>query len=302
MKNSSIFHIGFHKTGTTWFQIYYYPYVKNANFIDVIQTKDLFINKKAFDKVIINKSNLDDNKPVIYCHEELTGNIHTGGMNSYITKEMAYRIKSVCPDSKIVIFIRNQIDMIASCYNQYIQEGGTYGVDRYLYHKDFNRIWRAPLFSFDHFNYYNIINLYSSLFGDENIFIFLFEEFDKDFDKFIVKFEDKLEIKSNWRATEKLNVRYRKGIMVLARIRNLFCYNDVLYKYYFCNLPIPSLLRKSNKLLRYLNRSPVFGMEVNSEKLLGDSVVQYIKNYYKEPNNKLNQRYGVKLDQYKYPL
>lgn len=301
MVKKTIFHIGFHKTGTTWFQNYYYPFVTNASYINAINTKDIFVDKNAFDTNYENLKLIDDSNTLIFCHEELSGNIHTGGMNAYVTKGIANRIKSIYPDAKIIIFIRNQIDMIASCYSQYVQEGGTYSVERYLHHLDYKRYWRAPLFSFEHFNYYNVIEYYSNIFGKSNIFIFLYEDFENNINEFIISFEKQLKIHSNWASKSRLNVRYRTVPMALARLRNIFCRNDVLYKYYFCNLPIPGLLKKSNKLLRYLNRYRIFGRVVNSEELLGLSTVQYIKSYYSESNQKLCKKFDIDFKKYKYP-
>ena len=107
MVKKTIFHIGFHKTGTTWFQNYYYPFVTNASYINAINTKDIFVDKNAFDTNYENLKLIDDSNTLIFCHEELSGNIHTGGMNAYVTKGIANRIKSIYPDAKIIIFIRN---------------------------------------------------------------------------------------------------------------------------------------------------------------------------------------------------
>lgn len=294
-----IFHIGYHKTGTTWFQKYYYPAVKNAEYVDHILTRKIFLDKKEFDAPDLDKLKLEPGKTYIFCHEELSGNIHTGGMNSFVTKGMASRIRDSYPSARIVIFIRNQIDMIASCYSQYVKEGGTYNVKRYVFHKDFKKIFRSALFSFDHFNYYNIVDHYVKLFGRNNVKIFLYEDFAHDTENFIRKFEEGLELESSLFDQVKPNAGYRRSIMTLARMINVFYRGDVLYKYYLFN--VPGLLRVSKRVLNFLNKHDVFGKRGDSEEILGASLVEYINNYYRESNNQLAITFNLDLKKYNYP-
>ena len=294
-----IFHIGYHKTGTTWFQKYYYPAVKNAEYVDHILTRKIFLDKRGFDIPDLNKLKMEPNKTYIFCHEELSGNIHTGGMNSFVTKDIAYRIRDLYPNARIVIFIRNQINMIASCYSQYIKEGGTYNVKRYVFHNDFKKIFRSALFSFDHFNYYNLVDHYVTLFGENNVNIYLYEDFAHDTQNFIGKFEERLTLESSSIGLVKPNVGYRKSIMALARFINVFHRGDVLYKYYLFN--VPGLLRTSKKALNFLNKNAVFGKRESPEKILGSPLVKHINNYYRESNNQLSITFNLDLKKYNYP-
>lgn len=50
-----------------------------------------------------------------------------------LSKEFAERIYSAFPRARIVIVIRNQLDIIAAAYAQYIKQGGTHKPEHFLY-------------------------------------------------------------------------------------------------------------------------------------------------------------------------
>ena len=175
MKN--IFHIGYHKTATTWFQKEFYPKT-NRKFVLRKDIQAFFYDRK---KINFPASNS------VFCDEELSGNIHNGGLSSFLSESVANKIATI-KDSEVILFIRNQKDIIASSYLQYIKEGGTYSLNRYLYHKEFPRNNRASLFSFKHFDYYDKIKMYENLLGKENVYVYIYEEFLENPKSFIAKF------------------------------------------------------------------------------------------------------------------
>jgi len=125
-----IVHIGYHKTGTSWFQKNFYPRVRNAGYLGRQAVRDAFLNTTAFafdpDKAAEVLSAETDGRPII-CEEDLSGHYYNGGCLESLSKDIAYRIHAVYPQAQIVIFIRNQLDMIRSTYLQYIRSGGTEG-------------------------------------------------------------------------------------------------------------------------------------------------------------------------------
>jgi hypothetical protein len=175
----NIFHVGYHKTATTWFQKNFYPFVDNISFVEREKIKDFFYFKKDI--------NFLSENDLVFCDEELSGNIHNNGLSEFLTDNVAHKI-SKFSNPKIIIFLRNQYDVITSSYLQYIKEGGTYSIQKYIYHNDFDKPNRSPLFSLDHFNYHKKISLYSQKVGSENIFIYLYEDFVLDPQNFIKKF------------------------------------------------------------------------------------------------------------------
>ena len=68
MKN--LFHIGYHKTATTWFQKKFYPFLENYIQVERSKIRDFFYENKFQD--------FKPDKNLIFCDEELSGNIHNG--------------------------------------------------------------------------------------------------------------------------------------------------------------------------------------------------------------------------------
>ena len=80
--------------------------------------------------------------------------------------------------------------MILLCLLIYniLRRGGNYSFLRYIEHKEFDRSNRTSLFSFSHFDFYNLILTYESLLGKENVHVYLFEDFLSDQKSFISSF------------------------------------------------------------------------------------------------------------------
>lgn len=283
---TNLFHIGYHKTATTWFQKEFYSKLKQI----VVDRKDI-------------QSFFYDDKEVsfpvdgaIFCDEELSGNIHNGGLSSFLSKGIAQKI-SLFKDAEVILFIRNQREIIASSYLQYVKEGGTYSVDRYLYHQEFPRNNRASLFSFSHFDYYNKIRMYEKLVGKNRLHIYLYEDFVLDPKEFMAKFIETHNLNINLESVnfKKNNPSYSYFSLFFGRIMNIFSRKNVLYKYYL--LHIPFIYKYTRALLSKIHIFPV-----NHNRLLGSKNISLINKRFESSNQKLSQEYKLNLEKYNYPL
>ena len=198
---------------------------------------------------------------------------------------------------KVIIFIRNQYDIIVSSYLQYIKEGGNYSFSRYIEHKEFERSNRSSLFSFKHFDYKNLIHKYQSLIGKENVYIYLFEDFITDQELFISSFikDHNLEIDLNKVDFKKNNNSYSYVSLFFARIINSFSRKNVLYKYYIIHLPF--VYEYAREILRRIKIFPV-----RSSSFLNDEFRQIINKKYSDSNKSIAKEYNLDLDKYNYPL
>jgi len=286
MKN--LFHIGYHKTATTWFQKKFYPLLKNYNQVDRSKIRDFFYENKYQD--------FSSKKNQIFCDEELSGNIHNGAYLGLLSENIATKI-SKFENPKVIIFIRNQYDIIVSSYLQYIKEGGNYSFSRYIEHKEFERSNRSSLFSFKHFDYKNLIHKYQSLIGKENVYIYLFEDFITDQELFISSFikDHNLEIDLNKVDFKKNNNSYSYFSLFFARIINSFSRKNVLYKYYIIHLPF--VYEYAREILRRIKIFPV-----RSRSFLNDEFRQIINKKYSDSNKSIAKEYNLHLDKYNYPL
>lgn len=175
-----LIHIGYPKTASTWFQTHYFT--NKHGFFDLTRSfalndivlpkqQDFSINevKSKLDKILLEKK--DENLISVLSHEVLVGNPQSGGYNR---EEIAYRLKNLFNDPKILILIRKQDLAIYSTYKQYIRTGGKCNLNDYLNPPIDGRI---PLFDFGYFEYDKVIKLYQNLFGSKNVYVIPFESF-----------------------------------------------------------------------------------------------------------------------------
>lgn len=289
--------MGFHKTGTSWFQRQFYPSVENLDYMHHYQVKKIFLDPRGLEETGSDEKDIAMSGKIL-CHEELSGNIQAGGLNSFATMEIARRIKDKVENPKIVLFIRNQKCMIASAYSQYIKNGGNYSATRYLFHKEFQKTHREALFSFQHFDYDLKLKYYESLFGKENIHLYLYEDFSADGEGFIKQYKKDLNIVCSVMPKARVNVAYGRGILQLSRLINVFSREAMIYKYYL--LHIPGLHSLARRVLPKLNKIKLFNKKATPEALLGDDNIKFIDEYYKASNRRLSERYPLAFEKHGY--
>ena len=301
---SPILHIGLHKTGTTWFQNRFWPRVENVVYLDRHRVTEWIVEPRAFEfdaGEIRNRLPEPGPGGLVLCEEELSGNIHAGGWRGLATETMARRLHAMCPDARVVVFIRRQPEMIASVYGQYLRMGGTYGPGTYLHPRGFNGN-AVPLFSFAHFEYHRLLNCYADLFGRERLYIYPFEAFLQDRHRFIEQFSGDLDLQVDPAALDfdAALPGYSRLTLAAARLFNLFTRERLAFKYYFCHLP--GLYDRSRRWLNSLNRISRSGRRPSPEDLLGDAEVRAINRRFAASNRALAVRFDLDLDRYGYPL
>ena len=303
-----ILHIGYPKTGTTWFQSNYYPNVLGIRYIERPKVFASIIEPDIFSYVpadVQQKFDADNNRIVI-CEELLLGGIDIGYGNGSYIKEMALRLKGTFPNARVLILVRNQVDMIASWYYQYIRTGGTYSVNRFLYRRNmYNLFYKEyDLFSFKILEYDKIIDLYASIFGAENVDVKVYEDFASNRLGFMQQFAADYgfsfqgDIEKSVCITN--NQRYRKGTMRLARVLNFFSVRNHVFKRYILNIPFLFVL--SNRFLLAVNKYKFMGRRADNRFILGDGNIKYIRDYYKQSNQRLASMYKLDLERYGYSL
>lgn len=304
----TVIHIGYPKTATTWLQKNYFPLVediqymdKGSSFLEMVLKPNVF----EFDHVRL-RSELKtiSNKRIVISNEDLIGVVNYGWYNGIIAKEIATRLSEILPGSRIIIFIRNQINLAASVYLEYIKAGGTRSFS------NFNNIIRGSEFkgkiklpSLDMLQYHNVIGLYSDLFGAENVRVYLYEELQENIESFIRQFSQENEFKLDFDKLllEKSNVRLRKGLVKFMRFCNCLNAGETTYKYYLMNLPF--IYRMINEKSEVLNAKRIFGKEATNMDILGKDGIGFIEEYYRKSNNILVKELGLdSIRKYNYPL
>jgi len=202
MKNI-LFHIGYHKTASSWFQEHlfvagndlfhplsdnkrgqstfakYFVMDKDHFLLHPLESNQVFL-KQEFDR-LINKTPDLNNKTVVVSQERLSGTPHSSGFDASL---IANRIASFAPDAKVLIIIREQRSWLLSNYFQYIAVGGTQSIDKYL-----NQVYgKRPHFSYKHVNYHYLIQDYHNLLGKDNVCVLPYELFKSDSSTFFKQF------------------------------------------------------------------------------------------------------------------
>lgn len=306
-----IAHIGYHKTGTGWFQRRFYPAVGNARYVPRATVREALLGPSAlqFDPIAARQhlevDREGEGESVLLCEEELSGNIHWSGLRGCLTKDVAYRLRQVLSEARIVIFIRNQYSALASSYVEYIKEGGTHPPRHYFfpdrrYRRAHYALRSAPHFSFDHFDYHTLARHYEEVFGRDRVHVFLFEEFQQGGKRFVQGFAEELglEVDPEAVAEDRVNPGYPAVLLPLARGLNRFTWRDVPDKHYFFTLPgchrfRVLLLRGLSRLISPMDPAP-FRLDAKTKAAAA--------RHFSEGNRRLAEDRGLDLARHGYPM
>jgi hypothetical protein len=184
------FHIGYHKTASTWFQREALPrhgaigrYLTDALGEDPFLHMLVLSSDREFDPNVARRRfeerilelDVPDDGIVIVSEERLSGHAATGG---YDTFRIAERIAAVVPEAQVFFVVRDQVDMIESEYLQLIQEGSVAPLEWLLGFRP--RAATVPGFELSHYEYDRLADHYTQLFGRENVRLFEFRAMTRD--------------------------------------------------------------------------------------------------------------------------
>lgn len=272
-------HIGYHKTATTWFQREFYPSIRNATLVPRRWVLEWLVGPRPLDfDPGRARRRFDERYPgrAIICEEELSGNIHVGGLHGCATVEFARRLVATFPEAEVILFGRNLVDHVASAYQQYVKKGGTLSAERYVFWDRFHH--RRPGFSLAHFASGDLADHYRTLFGADRFHLYTFEDFVDHPSGFIDVFartHNLLYDESDIDWDRRVNVGYGRTTLRLARWLNVFAEQDVSNKYYVVS--IPGFFEASRRFLNLLNRVRWFRGRTDAPAILGTKLVQRLR-------------------------
>ncbi len=295
--NNVILHIGIHKTATTFFQKRIWPNLKTYTLLTRPYTQHNYAFNKlqyADDSLYKKEMMVEEIKNIgaeklLISDEALSGKVI---YFSYLNRSIiARRLKEIFPKSKLIIFIRDQKDILISHYSTYIKN--PYGTKR------INELFWKPErnFSYDdyistpglydlqtlYFNtndyfihldcflYAPMLKMYFEIFQD--VEVILYEEFKKDKIQVINKIENIIGEKI---LLDKININQREN--------KKLSYRDIEIK------------RNINRYLKFTKNKTIVKMgkiinklsvEKNSNADMQEYIEQYVGNYYTEDNKEL---------------
>ena len=309
MRRNPVIHIGFHKTGTSWFQSALYPLVTSHRLADRDLVRSTFMGGDAFDfdalkaRAVLEESS--GGKPVLICEEDLSGTLHIGAASTYVAKVLAGRLRESFADAHIVIFVRAQGDAAASWYAQYVREGGTASPRRYFFPDEYlfpgrNMPFKIARFDFSQLDFFGLIEEYDRLFGRAQVHVFAYEELASDPSRVLSGLRDiGLDFPDELPMT-RVNAAYRKRLVLLARASALFTGRSVVNKRTIFHLPF--WFKGRLRLLNFLDRSPLFGARIQAADVLDAETKAWISHRFSASNRSLQERMGIDLRAFGYPL
>jgi len=311
-----ILHIGYHKTATTWFQLSVYPNVPELAYIPKEKVKKAFLKPHAlsFDPARTRRK-IDKARRKIakarggagrlaLCEEALSGHYRNAGLHGALAFDMARRLHETFGSAEIVIFIRNQPDIITSAYLQNLRRGEPWPPGRFLrptahLPPHLRRPFRRPEFHLDHFVYPPLIRRYQALFA-AHVHVFLHEDLRADQDRFLADFGARLGIAIDPARlpASKPNMSYRAHTARLARLLNRLAVDGAVEAFH-----IPLIRRDWRRgLLEAWNRGPLAGPRLTPRRLFGDEAVAAIERHYARSNRELEEMLGRELAPLGYPV
>lgn len=226
-------HVGLHKTGSTFLQNKVFPNLEKTTYIgrpytqqNIAFNKLQYADSSLYSKEEVNQEikHFDHYKKVLISDEMFSGL----PFNNYINRTMiADRLSQVFPEAKILLFIRNQKDLLLSLYNSYVKNNSgylpinkfiwypskTYTYEDYIHSSmgwDFNsRYFNHMTHSINPvcFLYKQLIDLYKSKF--KNVEVFLYEDLasspQKLFSQIEASIEDRILEKEKINIKDKVN-------------------------------------------------------------------------------------------------
>lgn len=240
----NLIHIGFHKTASTFMQEIIFRDNENLNLLNnKIQEKDLwfyknFINinehefsKENFIKKFNKNFSLEDNKDYntkilnILSDENLSGDPFSG-IDSY---QMMNRIFDCFDNPKILIVIRNQLDMLISLYSNFINNGGTKSFEAWI--SGLETRWGMII---NKLNYLPLIEDYHKLFSEKNVKVICYENLWNSNDGLISFFKElniNLKLTINYKQLNQGRSLFLNKIFAILNFTENKFLNKFAYKY-----------------------------------------------------------------------
>jgi hypothetical protein len=271
----TLIHIGFPRTGTTWFQKNFFPKVENYLQPGRKLTHELLIHPTPLE---FNPEDLKSRIPpsghFIISEEMITSRIRGGEVNHWFFAEYIKRLNLCYPDAHFMLLIRNQQEIIQSLYALYVQKGGTYSLEKFLLSE--NQLQSDYLFSSKFLNFHINLEYLIKTIGKERLHVFLFEDFRENPEEFIQKLGKKFQLVFNNQSIDysKVNTGITTKQIFGRKLINRFTRYGIPFKHYYFHVPgfykatFPSASKmKQNKLKLDLSDSMIDEFQSSNKQL-----------------------------------
>ena len=305
-------HIGLPRTATTYLQTQFFPRLKEVKFYGIPFThfsshfqQMLFQDDSMYDPGALKKT-IEGfrGEKILLSNENFVG--QSLYFNHSNRTRNAMRLKEVMPNAKIIVFLRNQLDLLQSLYSISVYANESRKEEQFIkFPSAYSKLddWQQDkLYDWSEAAYYNtftpsehldnylfnpLVELYKGLF--EHVEIFLYEDLVQNskqvFRRLEELFQSKLEPELE-SAQSHVNSSLSKKQIQWTRLLNRF-------------YPAASSNKLSERIFHKSKRS-VINWTASKEKFNFSSNLQdRIRAFYKEDNQQLNKKYPeIGLERY----
>lgn len=224
-----LLHIGYHKTGTTYLQKRVFNSAQSgfSRIGEPLALRAAFVEPKTstFDpeqargrfEAEVEEAIQEDLTPV-FSLERFSGRPAVGGQDSRV---LADRLHATFPNARVLIVIREQVDMIVSVYKMIIKRGGAQSLPQFV--NPPSGVESIPHFRFDFHEYHHLIEYYREAFGAENVLVLPYELLQSRPKKFIDRVVDFTDAQGTLKLPQRrMNVSPSSFSLALKRRANRF--------------------------------------------------------------------------------
>lgn len=294
------FHVGYHKTATTWFQRVALPrhpavhvFLADGSASDPFLREIIFSPDRSFRAARarehfdrrVDELGVPDDAVVVVSEERLSGHAATGGFDTF---RIAERLAEVVPDAKVFFGVREQISMIESEYLQLLQEGSLAPLDWLINFSP--RPASLPGFDLGHYEYDTLADHYAELFGKSNVRLFEFSAMTGHPQRFLDELSGFLEIEP-WPALSDEELRRRINPAVPRRLLGLRRFLNHFERRPLNPHPVLGF--------RPVWRGPLWWLAARrpspKQGLVDEQTRTRLRQLYRDSNARLAARYGVEF-------
>lgn len=311
------FHIGLHKTGSTFLQKEVFPNIPQNNFKYIGGIVDRFKELVYQDPVFYNADHtriqleklMDKDKINLISDENLSGDPQNGGIyrSSIIAK-----IYQCFPNAKIILFIRRQDNWAISNYRGSIRRGSNLSLENFfLPVLNPQKAWvrRYPNPTIELFKYYYFVDYIKNTFGEDGLLLLPYESLKENPTKIIKKICLFMNVDTPKYKNIKRNYSWGRIRIFIHRMFNLFFVNQQNPYGFIKGIPFYNYKEHKisfmtfNKFLTAINQLDNFNRFINKidlkykdKKQIGFSILKKCK----KDNYKIHKEFNINLKKYGY--
>lgn len=298
--------IGYSKAASTWLQnilrkekaiffvyktYFFYP-LSSKNYNKGVEWYAKHFKDASSFKIIIESQ---EHIILPYIHPELK----CASTSLKGVEKISKRIKDNLPDIKIIVTIRNQVDMLLSRYTQYVLQGGTLDASTFFSKLVFTSdCW----LHYVDYRYAKIINILYDVFGKSNVLILFHEELKFSREEFLndLSLFFEYEFSTSYQSEGKsANVAPSYwGVQLIRFLNKVFVKNIETLESKTQTRGPYLLWLVLNKIIRFIDNTLMRNKQ--KHKLLKEDELERIRQIFSEDNKDLAKMFNKPITEYGY--